>query len=308
MLDLALFTTIHPGTYPFLKDWYDSVRSQTDLDFTLWIGIDAMSIEQACEAIGAEPDVARWVPASQGDTPAQVRERAWRQMIPHADAVIMADADDMLQPDRVRQARRQICSCDVSACALQLVDEEGNDLGHTMPPYSDSRVSADAALPEHNIFGLGNTTYRTETLGQCLPLPKDLQFVDWYLATQAWLMGARMTVDPVALVRYRQHENNTLPLLPPFTVEAVQRATRAVQKHFRIVTNSYPSGALPKRVAHLEQAARRIDTFAAVMLQHSERCSAYVAALNALAPEPLWWSCVAHPQLDTFWTTQPPAA
>jgi len=305
-MKLAVYTTVHPGVLPYAKDWYASLEAQTDTDAELWIGIDQLSTEEACKALGIRARTAHWVPADAGDSPAKVRERAWQKMIPQTDAIIMLDADDIVAPERVEHARSHIASSEVSACRLQLVNESGKDLQGTMLPAE--ALPVDSVLPDHNVFGLGNSVYRTAMLARCLPVPSATHLVDWYLATQAWLMGARMTVDPVALVRYRQHENNTLPLLPPFTVEAVQRATRAVQKHFRIVTNSYPSGALPKRVAHLEQAARRIDTFATVMLQHSERCSAYVAALNALAPEPLWWSCVAHPQLDTFWTTQPPAA
>ena len=40
---LAVYTTIHPGCEPYLASWCDSIRRQTDRDFDLWIGLDALA-------------------------------------------------------------------------------------------------------------------------------------------------------------------------------------------------------------------------------------------------------------------------
>ena len=68
-MTLALYTTIYPGVEPFLLDWFHSVQSQTDNDFDLWIGLDALDIVAVEQALGGQPR-ATWVRAESGDTPA----------------------------------------------------------------------------------------------------------------------------------------------------------------------------------------------------------------------------------------------
>lgn len=298
-MELAVYSTVHPGITPYLRHWYASLRAQTDTAVQVWIGVDEMTVEEASSAMNADPERMHWVRSSAGDTPAQVRERAWRELIPEVDAVILADADDVLLPGRVAHARAVITSCDLSACGLRLVTQEGESLGRVMP--GAPAPHPDAFLPERNIFGLGNTVYRTSLLEQCLPLPLEVKLVDWYLATQAWLSGATLRVDATVLIEYRQHDGSTLPLLAPFSTADVRRATDVVRDHFRMVRLHIPGDARADRVAQLEQAARNVERFAALVADHPGRCEEYVAALNELDPEPSWWSCVAHPALHHLW-------
>jgi hypothetical protein len=299
MQDLALYTTIHPGTRPFLREWYESVRKQTDSDFDLWIGIDAMGIDEARAAIGTKPE-AHWVEAEEGDTPAQVRERSWQRLIPHVDAVVMADADDVLHPERIEQARKNIKDNDLTGCALRLVDSEGDGLDHVMPP--EKYASPEQALPAYNIFGLSNTTYRTDLLERCLPVPEEVVLIDWYLATRAWLEGQDLFFDQKVQMEYRQHEESTLSLLPPFTPEQIRKATRVVQQHFQVVVEHSPIDVREDRLKQLKQAADRVRAFANFALASPEWLDRYIRKLNQLDPLPLWWACVAHPNLEFLWT------
>jgi hypothetical protein len=303
-VDLALYTTIHPGTRPFLEAWHRSFQSQTDTDVSLWIGIDEMTVREACSIMGVRSDWAHWIRAHKDDSPAQVRERAWRSLIPHADAVVLTDADDLLLPNRVSQARRALEEHDVSGCALRLVDSEGNDLGMTMPPEQYAHPTS--ALPSHNIYGLSNAAYRTELLEECLPLPDDVVMIDWFLATQAWLRGASLSFSRTAQMKYRRHEENTLPLLPPFELEGIRRATTVVQNHFRLVLKTLPPEAPDDRQSALKQAARRVQAFARCAFNDVRWLRRYTDRLNQLNPSPLWWSCVAHPNLAPLCTQSSP--
>lgn len=299
-MNLAVYTTIHPGTRPFLEEWFRSVRSQTDTDVSLWVGIDEVAEEEACSIMGGCPDVVHWVQAEEGDTYAQVRERAWRALIPHADAVVLTDADDVLLPGRVAHARRHLAGHDGVGCGLRLVGPEGSNLGATMPP--DQYAHPAKALPEHNIFGLSNAAYRTDLLAACLPLPEDVVLIDWFLATQAWLRGASLSFDPTVQMKYRRHDENMLPLLPPFSAEEIRRTTVVVRKHFQVVEEHVPAGAPEERLSMLKQAARRAERFAERALGDPEWLEHYTEQLNRLDPEPLWWSCVAHPTLQSLWS------
>ena len=299
MSKLALYTTIHPGTRPYLADWYASLCAQTDSDFDLWIGIDGINIDEARSTARGALN-ANWVQAEAGDTPAQVRERAWRALIPHADAVVMVDADDIMRTDRVEQARRLIASYDVVACSLCVVDAEGNDVGYVMPP-SDI-INAETVFPDYNVFGLSNSTYRTHVLESCLPIPAEVTFVDWYVATRAWLGNRDLHLDSRVRMAYRQHGGNTCELLPPYSPEGVQRTTHAVRKHFQAVTAHLPPGACQQRVSQVRYAADRVERFINTVLSSSERLGKYVSELNQIDPAPLWWASVAHPKLEHLWT------
>jgi hypothetical protein len=300
-MDLALYTTVHPSTRPFLKEWYESVRAQTVSQFDLWIGLDDLKVDEAYAAMEARPE-ANWVPAEPDDTPAQVRERAWRALIPHADAVIMVDADDVMRPRRVERARRQISECDIGACALQLVDKDGEEIDFVMPP-SGYETPKDV-LPRHNIFGLTNTVHRTQVLDQNLPVPKDTTLIDWYLATQSWLKGSTLSVDQTILMEYRQHDDSTLSLLPPYTKEDVRRTTQAVQHHFSAVTRNLPSDPNSDRLSVFQKAREEVHQFQRRIFPDDERLEKYISALNRCSPLPLWWGCVARPELSHLWNNQ----
>jgi hypothetical protein len=297
-MKLALYTTIYPGVKPFLPDWWKSVRRQSDSAFELWIGLDSVNVDEACAAMGARPD-AHWVHGQPDDTPAQVRQRAWDLLIPAVDAVVLVDADDIMRPHRIEQARLHIERYDVTACALQLVAESGRDLGYTMPPKSFR--NATAVLPAHNIFGLTNTSYRTSLLERCLPVPEEAPFIDWYLSTQAWLRRSSFHFANSVGVDYRQHCCNVMRHLPPFTPQGVRKATRAVRNHFQVLTASLPAEAFNQQIQELHQATQRVEQFAKCALCDEEWLRKYTDHLNRCEALPLWWSCVARPELDTLW-------
>lgn len=298
-MTLALYTTIHPGTRPFLKDWYASVVAQTDTDVDLWIGLDGMTVSDVENILGVRPD-AEWVRAHDGDTPAQVRSRAWKALIPHADAVVMVDADDVLLPERIARSRAAAAHADLSGCALALVDQSGHELGVTMPPAGCA--DPESVLPLYNLFGLTNSTYRTELLERLLPLPSSAVLVDWYLATKAWLGGATLAFDPRPAVQYRQHPDSTLALYPPFRSTSLRKTALAVRDHFQAVVD-LPGPDLKR--ARVQAAASHAERFAQCATSHPRWLATYTALLNDNPPSALWWSVVAHPDHYPFCIESP---
>lgn len=297
-MKLALFTTVYPGVEPFLADWLRSVRDQTDGDVRLWIGVDGLAVAAVCDAMGGDPG-ARWVHARPGQSPVQLRQRVWREILPTCEGIVMVDSDDILAPTRIAAARRALDRCDLAACALRLVDAGGRPLG----PVLGARSAAEAAglLPRHNVFGLSNTAFRCSLLQRCLPLPSGLAVADWYLATLAWLGGARLDFDPEARMDYRQHPHNMTQVLGPFTADRVARDTDLVRGHLELVQ----AGMGPE---HAEDRKRQIAALAADVALFAERVvgdrrslAAYVEALAALDLPPVWWISVAHPALAGRW-------
>lgn len=298
MTTLALFTTIYPGVEKYLADWYRSVREQTDQAFDLWIGVDAIAIDVAKEAMGADPG-ATWVPGAARDTPAQIRQRALTRIAQAYEGVVLVDSDDLLHASRVATAREMLERDDIVGCALRLVDEQGLETGvrFGLP----LRAQPEDIFPRNNIFGLSNTAMRTGLLRRCLPIPAPVALVDWFLATRAWLMGARMAFGDEVGMDYRQHGANMARVTPPFEEDQVALDTERVRSHFRIVQSSLSEGALADRLAEVARTAADVEAFHARIVVERSMLRRYVRALNTLESVPLWWSCVANPLLRHMW-------
>ena len=159
----ALYTTVHPASFPYLEPFFRSVLAQTDREFDFWLGVDALRPEALGSASGLLEN-ATFVEAEPGDTPASLRGRAWAQIVTLYDAVIFVDSDDVLYPERVAAAKKQLEVSDVGGCALELVAENGASLNKVLraPPESDWAE----LLPFSNVFGLSNTAYRCEVLAK----------------------------------------------------------------------------------------------------------------------------------------------
>lgn len=296
---LALCTAVYPGVEPYLADWHRSVRRQTDRDVRIWIALDALEPRAAMDAMGGDPG-ATWVRAERGDTVAQVRQRVLSRLLDACDAVVLVDSDDILHPTRVAAARAALEKSDLAACSLRLVDAKGGDMGLTLglPPG----LGPDEVLPRHNVFGLSNTAWRADLLRRCLPIPTDIELVDWFLATRAWLGGASLSFDSAVGMDYRQHGSNAVRVRPPFAREQVIRDTERVLKHFHGLRSSPSAGAIASREERLDEVACDIERFSARVLRSEECLERYLVSLNALDPPPLWWSSVAHPNLRHMWT------
>jgi hypothetical protein len=298
--EIALYTTIYPGSEPFLRDWYRSVMEQTDRNYKLWIGLDSIGIEVAKNAMGADPE-ATWVTGEFGDTPAQIRQRAFARIVEFCNGVVLVDSDDVLHLSRVASARVALETSDLAGCALRLVDKEGRDLGMNFGlPHN---VRPEGVLPRNNVFGLSNSAFRSDLLRRCLPIPAATELVDWFLATQAWLYGARLAFDPVVRMDYRQHSANMARVKPPFGVQQVIEDTERVRRHFQILLASPINGAAPDRLAVVDRVATEIEMFYRQIILRPDKLDRYLDALNELRLAPLWWSSVAHPSLRKMWLT-----
>ena len=300
MAGLAMYTTVYPSVARFLPAWYASVQRQTDQAFQLWISLDDLEPRAVGEMLGILPP-ARWVTARPGDTPAQVRQAGLEQVVREHDAVVLVDSDDILHPSRVAAARQGLLEADVVACSLRVVDEDGRPVGLSLGLAPNEQPAE--SLPRHNVYGLSNSAFRSDTLAACLGIPAEVALVDWYLATRAWLRGARMSFDSVERMDYRQHRANTARVRPPFTADRVRSDTDLVRRHFRTLLPNIPAGALPDRIARLREVAADIDAFDRRVVLDDSNLARYVRELDSAAPPPVWWSCVAHQPLRELWTS-----
>jgi hypothetical protein len=300
-MPLAVYTTVYPGVEAYLGDWGRSLGQQTDRDFDLWIGLDTLDRKTVRKILDPFLKV-RWVSAPPGATPARIRQRALAQIVETCSAVVLVDSDDLLHPSRVAAARADLEASDLAGCALRLVDRQGRDLGLTFG--SAPQFGPEEVFPRNNIFGFSNSAFRSDLLRRCLPIPDDAVLVDWFLATRAWLLGARLAFDPVPRMDYRQHSANTARVRSPFTREQILSDTALVRRHFELLLDE----PRPDFVAGRDDAMRRVsadvEEFHRRIVCDPAQFDEYVQALNALQLAPLWWSTVAHPALADMWSAR----
>ena len=281
-----------------MPQWYASVRAQTDQDYQLWIGIDTIAVDTVKDAMGADPN-AIWVSGASGDTPAQVRQRALEAISEVCDGVVLVDSDDILHPSRVIAARVALHVSDLAGCAVRLVDHRGRDLALTME--LPSRTGPEDVLPRNNVFGFSNSAFRSDLLRRCLPIPADVVLVDWFLATRAWLVGAKLAFDSEVRMDYRQYGANMARVVFPYSAEQVIQDTERVRHHFQVLQTNPMAGAIAERFSSIERIARDVETFYEQIVRQPMPLERYVQALNRLQLAPLWWASVAHPLLKQMW-------
>jgi hypothetical protein len=298
-MTLAVYTTIYPGVEPYLVDWYRSLCQQTDQDFQLWIGLDLLGSESVRDLLGSRLK-ANWVAAIPGATPAEIRQQALAQITETCSGVVLVDSDDLLHTSRVAAARADLLAGELAGCALRLIDEYGGDLGLTFD--LPAQLRPEDVFPRNNIFGFSNSAFRSDLLRQCLPIPAGAILVDWFLATRAWLLGARLTFDHMPRMDYRQHPTNTARVRFPITRDQVISDTALVMRHFEFVLAEPKGDFVTDRYIALVRVTSDVEAFHKFIVLQPARLESYLEALNALQPPPLWWSCVAHPALAHMWT------
>lgn len=295
---LAVYTTVYPGVEQYLRQWFRSLLSQQDQEFRLWIGIDAVDRSAIEKLLGPELN-AEWIVARSGVTPAQLRDEALSCITKAFSEIVLVDSDDLLHPSRISSARAALDDTELAGCALRLVDQEGNDLGQAFDLPSD--LEPDEVLPRNNVFGFSNSAFRSDLLRRCLPIPSHAILVDWYLATRAWLLGAKMAFDHIPRMDYRQHPSNTARVRLPFSSEQIVSDTALVRQHFQFFDVGPNEDYVAQRYDKLRSVAVEIEEFRERVILNPARLRDYCESLNALAPAPIWWSSVAYPTLAHMW-------
>ena len=293
---VALYTTIYPGVEKYLAAWYQSVQRQTDQEFDIWVGVDELEPDTIIAAFGEDPQPV-WIIAEEGDTPADIRQKAISKIIEQYPAIVFVDSDDILEPTRVEGARKALEQSDVNGCAMRIIDANGKDLELVFAPND---VNLNSILPKYNVFGFSNTIYRSDVLHDCLPVPSKCTLVDWFIITRAWAKGYRLTFDPNVRMAYRQHEANLAKILPPFTSAQILLATQRVLEHFQMVLEHIPELTGGKRL-EVEKSQLKVKHFYQSISRDPGILAQYVMALNQMPPEMIWWSNVANPRLEAIW-------
>ena len=239
-----------------------------------------------------------FIEVDSSETPAQVRQRALAKIVERYSAVVLVDSDDLLYPSRIETTRKGLMDFDVYGCALNLIDEDGHDLGIYLKPPDGAALGR--LLLKKNVFGMSNTAYRSDLLKECLPIPANCVLVDWFLATRSMIAGARFEFDRNARMGYRQHQENIARVVPPFNEIQVLSATELVLSHYECVFTNVSS--IPEKIrTELEEIWSYVGSFYETISNDSNVLTDYVNALNKTSGARIWWDFVADPHLESTW-------
>lgn len=291
-----LYSTIFPASIAYFDSFWQSIKDQTDKDFDICFALDDISQETITSKTGNTP--IRFI-FGQNDTAASLRERALMKLCPDYDAVILVDSDDVLLPTRVSAAKEALETNDVYACALNLINEQGQALNKT---FSCPVIASwEGFLSKVNVYGFSNTAYRSELLSQLFPIPRETVMVDWLVATKALALGANLYFDTSPHMLYRQYDNNTARVLSPYKAEQITKASALVLHHYGYALEDDIIKSKASLVTLLKERQQELTQFSK-LLEEPEQLERYTGALNELKDVFMWWECIAHPDLEILWT------
>ena len=155
---------------PYFDNWKKGIASQIDMDFII--------IYTLLESINI----------------------TLKQVVEDYDAVLFLDIDDIPEQALVHIAKINAKEYDVTAFAMKLVNEQNEEFG---------RFGKEVDLSEYNIYGFGNTVWRSDALRKLLPIDLNDKPIDWQLANKAYSEGFSMHFERLPLIRYRQYGKNS---------------------------------------------------------------------------------------------------
>ncbi len=292
-MKIAVVTVVYPAALRYLSDFFQSLKNQHDQYFSLWVALDRVSQKNVLDYTYKNFEI-HIFKFPENINPTSIRNLISREAVSNSDAVVFADSDDILLNTRISFAKCYANKYDVTATAMQYINSDAVSLSGQFSPKN-----ADLNLIRSNCYGLSNSTWNSNTLKKVLPAPEGCILMDWYMATLALYSGASLGYDTAPRMLYRQHPGNIAVSRPPFRAEQITKATDLVLGHYDLVLTAFAERGLAGS-EKFELERERVKRFRQA-IHKQPILEKYVTALNALPDRHVWWSCVAHPDLERIW-------
>ncbi|MBT3305694.1 MAG: glycosyltransferase family 2 protein [Alphaproteobacteria bacterium] len=282
----AVLTTVYPAALPFLDDFLQGLKNQTDRDFILFIVNDG--VEALGELSSGQVFEIRILEAS--GTAAALRRQgiAWAEK-EGAEWIILVDSDDICTADRVARTR---ATCGKADGLFNDLIPFGAQVSEETPLLSPHFREPDPVVPHalvnSNFLGMSNTAARADLLAaSAAQMPEDLIAFDWALFTRMTLDGATIRYMDGAPTRYRQHADN---IASPFNISdrQVLKGVAIKARHYELFDpDGAPYDALATGFANLQARLNSDASF----------CQEYCHAVRKNSPDfPLWWEPMKLPE------------
>ncbi len=281
-MNTAVFSVVHPNSFPYLQEFLHSLATQTDKDFTIFLLNDGVpNIEESIGHFDLNIQL-----RNVSGTPSSIRKIGIEWVLQQGvDAIIFADSDDYFMDNRIEVSKKFLSNYDIVFNELLTV---GDELQRPLPilggRYHDKEMLPKNGIDHLNCMGLSNVAMKTACISKMLALiPNDIIAFDWAFFFLCLHEGVKPVFTKQTSTYYRQHKNNIASLWS-LTEDQILRGVRVKRDHYKFIS---------RYVSEWELMSISFDTLLTRLNKDAVFKDNYCREIRKLAPPlPLWWETI----------------
>jgi len=280
----VIVTVIYPQVMQFCSDFVTSVNKQSDRNIDLLIVNDSVECpESVMKYLHVD-----WSLLDVSGTLANIRKIAIKNAVEKDyDIIIFADADDILEENRVETVKHYLIDNNIIFNDLKLFhDCLSNAEPYLSKRFKEGDIVTLQNLANSNCLGLSNTSIKTEVIGDLLNLiPDNIKVFDWLFYSRILAAGYKAIFTSKTKTYYRQHDNN---MAAPFalTNDSIIKAVKFKRDHYYALIDLGPW--YEKQGIAFGQLGELLKDSSYIV----QYCKAVRENVN---PIPLWWETIKLP-------------
>lgn len=239
IINIAFLTVIYPEARPFFYEFFNSLLSQSQKNFDLFIVNDG--VEEFSELADRYSELSI-IEVKNGSTHLENRLSGidYILSLEKYGAIIFGDIDDYFAPNRIEVISNKLDYADIVANDIDIVIEKNV----SEPNYFSNRVDNNGEIDftyilDKNLLGLSNTAIRTDSI-TINNYPRDIIAFDWYFFSSSLFANKIALFTNETTTFYRQHNHNLVGL-GVTSVESFKFSLKVKQNNYYnlMLTNKY---------------------------------------------------------------------
>ena len=229
----ALATVIYPGVEKYLRYFLNSVASQSHKEFDLIVCNNQMKlINDILEGYFLSFKI---INVKESATLARVKLIEFLKKNKY-DYVIFADADDVIDQDRVKLTIQYLQKNTIIVNDFNLIDENNNKL---IKNYLSNRIKNNEkiysrSIKHHNFMGLTNTAVRLNCINlNIIPKNPNILAYDWFLWSKVLEKNNTGIFCSNIKTNYRIYNNNIASLSSKLDNNEIIKGIKAKLHHYK---------------------------------------------------------------------------
>ena len=207
---IVFLTTIFPTNEKFLEDFFQSLVSQTFVDFDIVVVNDGY---KNFNKIKSKFSTLSIIELPYKNTPFKNREYGINFCKENSyNLLVFGDCDDYFSSNRVEKSLELLLTYDIVVNDLSLFNEDGvyESCYFSNRIANNSEIEYDF-IKDKNIFGLSNTAINLRVVNKLI-FPKTVEVFDWFFYKKLLSEGVSSIFTNEIETYYRQYENNFVGL------------------------------------------------------------------------------------------------
>lgn len=231
--DSILTGVVFPENNSFLSDYFASIKFQDTNEFDILILNDGLKgnftfNDNRITIIDIQEKV----------TPAKIRMNGIRYALENGyENLIFSDSDDYFSSNRISVSIGGLKKNDFvfnDLCVVNIKEEivQKSFYENILKQDMQNQQLNYLKIIDRNIFGLGNSSVRTNVLKE-ISIPEDIVAVDWWIFSVILLNQSKGSFINEAITYYRQHENNIVGAGNQLNTLKLRRGIRVKKIHYK---------------------------------------------------------------------------